>query len=48
LNINLENTYKPRINRKGERGSYCLKPLAGENKPKGLPLIRIGKEDEVI
>jgi hypothetical protein len=48
LNIILENTFEPRINKKGERGSPYLKPLAGENKPKGLPLIKIEKEEEVI
>jgi hypothetical protein len=46
LNINLKNTSEPRIKRKGERGSPCLKPLFGVNKPKGLLLIKIEKEEE--
>ena len=48
LNNNLERTSEPSINRKGERGSPCLRPLLGENKPKGLPLIRMEKEEEEI
>ena len=46
LNSNLERTSEPRINRKGDRGSPCLRPLLEENKPKGLPLIRMEKEEE--
>ena len=46
LNNNLERTSEPRINRKGEKGSPYLRLLLGENKPKGLPLIRMEKEEE--
>jgi hypothetical protein len=46
LNSNLERTSKPRINKKGERGSLYLRPLLGENIPKGLPLRRMEKEGE--
>jgi hypothetical protein len=38
----LESNSEPMMNRKGERG----KPLERENKPKGLPLRRIEKEEE--
>jgi hypothetical protein len=48
LNINLENTSEPRMKRKRERGSPCLKPLARENIPNKLPLIRMEKEVVVI
>ena len=44
LNRNLENNSEPSINRKGERGSLCLRPLSGANKPNGLPLRIIEKE----
>ena len=46
LNNNLERTSMPRINKKGKRGSPCLRPLLGENKPKWLPLIRKEKKEE--
>ena len=46
LNNNLERTSEPRINKKGDRGSPCLRPFLGDNKPKGLPLIRMEKEEE--
>jgi hypothetical protein len=46
LNSNLESTSDPMMNRKGERGSPCLRPLFGENKPKGLALMRMEKEEE--
>jgi hypothetical protein len=46
LNNNLERTSKRKINRKLERGSPCLRPLLGENSPKGLPLIRMEKEED--
>ena len=45
-NISLENTSDPKMKRKGERGSPCLRPLAGEIKPNGLPLMRMEKEEE--
>jgi hypothetical protein len=41
-----ERASEPRINKKRERGSPCLKPLPGENMPKELPLIRMEKEIE--
>jgi hypothetical protein len=44
----LESTSDPRIKRKGERGSPCLKPLLGENNPKGLPFKRMEKDEEEI
>jgi hypothetical protein len=46
LNSNLERTSLPKMNRKGERGSPCRRPLLRENRPKGLPLIRMEKVDE--
>jgi hypothetical protein len=46
LNSNLERTSELRIKRKGERGSPYLRPLLRENKLKGLPLIRMVKEEE--
>lgn len=47
-NNNLEKTFEPRINKKGERGSPCLKLLVGENFPKGLPFSKMEKEVEEI
>jgi hypothetical protein len=38
LNMSLEKTSKPKIKRKGERGSPCLNPLLGEKKSKGTPI----------
>jgi hypothetical protein len=46
INNNLERTSMPRMNKKGERESPCLRPLLRENKPKGLPLIKMEKEEE--
>ena len=46
LNSNRERTSEPMININGERGSPCLRPLFGENKPKGLPLMRMEKEED--
>jgi hypothetical protein len=46
LNSNQDGTSEPMINKKGERVSPCLKPLFGENKPKGLPLMRMEKEED--
>jgi hypothetical protein len=46
LSSSLESNSDPRIKRKGEIGSPCLKPLDGENKLKGLPFKRIEKEED--
>ena len=46
LNKSLEKTSAPKMNKKGERGSPCLRPFLGENNLKGLPLIRMEKEEE--
>jgi hypothetical protein len=46
VNSNLERTSVPKINRKGERESPCRRPLLRQNRPKGLPLIRMEKEEE--
>ena len=45
LNSKRERTLEPKINRKGEKGSPCLRPLFGENNSKGLPLMRMGKKE---
>jgi hypothetical protein len=44
--MSLEKTSKPKIKRKGDRGSPYLNPLPGEKKPKRLPFRRIEKEEE--
>jgi hypothetical protein len=46
LNNKRERTSDPMINRKGKSGSPCLRPIFGENKPKGLPLMRMEKEED--
>jgi hypothetical protein len=46
LSNSLESSSEPSMKRKKERRSPCLKPLKGENKPKGLPFRRIEKEGE--
>ena len=46
LNSKQERTSESKINRKGEKGSPCLRPLFGESSPKGLPLMRMEKEEE--
>jgi hypothetical protein len=48
LNKSFERTSEPKMKRKGDRGSPYHSPLAGENMPKGLPLISIEKEEEDI
>jgi hypothetical protein len=48
LNNSLDRTSALKINKKGERGSPCLRPLLGEKNPKKLPLIRMEKEEEEI
>ena len=42
--ISLDSTSEPSKKRKGERGSPCLRPLFGENKPTGEPSKRTEKE----
>jgi hypothetical protein len=46
LNKSLDRTSEPKMNKKGERGSPCLRPLLGGKCPKGLPFIRMEKEEE--
>jgi hypothetical protein len=46
LNSSLEITSEPKMKRKGERGSLCLRPLSGKNLPKGLPFRITEKEAE--
>jgi hypothetical protein len=46
LNISLEKTSTPNMNKKGDRGSPCLNPLSGAKFPKGLPFKIIEKEVE--
>jgi hypothetical protein len=48
LSISLDNISAPKINKKGESGSPCLKPLKGENLPKGAPSRRIENEEVVM
>jgi hypothetical protein len=48
LNKSLDKTSAPKMNKKGERGSPCLRPLVGEKSPKGLPLMRMEKVEEEI
>lgn len=46
LRSNLERAYNPKIKRKRDRGSPCLRPLAEQNFPNGLPVMRMEKEGE--
>ena len=46
LNNGLDRTSLPKINKKGKKGSPCLRPLLGGKSPKGLSLIRTEKEEE--
>jgi hypothetical protein len=46
LNMSLENTSNPRMKRKGDRGSPCLRLLVGEMIPNGLPFNKMEKEAE--
>lgn len=48
LRSSQESTSAPRMKRKGDRGSPWLKPLEGENKSNGLPLIRMENEEEEL
>jgi len=44
----LERISEPRIKRKGDRGSPCLRPREGKNLPKGAPSSRMEKEEVVM